>query len=105
MFGNLGSGLGLDLTSILDAGTKIAGSAASIDAARKAAEVAKAQASSAAQIAMYNAQAAQAQASINAARPVVTTKYATPIKIALGSVAALLTIYLVRRVMKRRSRR
>ena len=97
--------LGLDLTSILDAGTKIAGSAAAIDAARKAADVAKAQAASAAQIAMYNAQATEAQARISASKPVVTTKYAAPIKIALGGVAVLLTAYIVRRIMKRRARR
>jgi len=98
-------GLGLDLTSILDAGTKIAASAQQIDAAKKAADTAKAQAASAAQIAMYNAQAADAQARIAANKPVVTTKYATPIKIGLGVVAAGLTVYLVRRIMRRRRAR
>ena len=98
-------GLGLDLTSILDAGTKVAASAAQIDAARKAAQVAKDEAASRAQVAMYNAQAADAQARIASNRPVVTTKYATPIKIGLGLVAAGLGYYLYRRISKRRARR
>lgn len=99
------SGLGVDFTGILDAGTKIAASAAAIDAARKAADVAKAQAASAAQIAMYNAQGQEAQARINASRPVVTSKYATPIKVGLGAVGVILAYVLYRKISKRRSGR
>jgi len=97
--------LGVDFSEILDAGTKIAASAQAADAARQQAAAAKAAAASAAEVAKYNAQAVDAQARIKAGQPVVTTKYATPIKIGLGVVAAGLTVYLIRRIMKRRRSR
>lgn len=101
----MGAGLGIDFTGLINAGTKVADSAASIELARRNAQIAKANATSAAEVARANADAKNAEARIAAGRPVVTSKYATPIKIGLGVVGVGLAFLLFKMVSKRRARR